>query len=84
MCKAPVLIQPNFKKKFFLQVNASAYGVGTVLSQEGEITTPSIEKCQKPTLHPIMFYSAMFTPTEQNYDIYNRELLAVMKALYHW
>ena len=45
MCKAPVLIQPNFQKKFFLQVDASAYSVGTVLSQEGEITTPSLEKC---------------------------------------
>jgi hypothetical protein len=44
MCEAPVLIQPNFEKKFFLQVDASAYGVGTVLSQEGEITTPSLEK----------------------------------------
>ena len=32
MCEAPVLIQPNFEKKFFLQVNASAYGVGAVLS----------------------------------------------------
>ena len=31
-----------------------------------------------------MFYSATFTPTEQNYDIYNRELLVVMKVLYHW
>ena len=26
----------------------------------------------------------MFTPTEHNYNIYNRELLAMMKALYHW
>jgi hypothetical protein len=44
MCEAPVLIQPNFEKKFFLQVDASAYDVGTVLSQEGENTTPSLEK----------------------------------------
>ena len=84
MCEAPVLIQPNFRKKFFLQVNALAYGVGIILSQEGEIITPSLEKRHKPALHPIAFYSAMFTPTEQNYNIYNRELLAVMKALYHW
>jgi hypothetical protein len=84
MCEAPVLIQCNFKKKFFLQVNTSAYGVGTVLSQEGEITTPSLEKQCKPILHPIVYYSVTFTLTKQNYDIYNRELLAVMKALYHW
>jgi hypothetical protein len=62
MCEAPVLIQPNFEKKFILQVDASAYSVGTILSQEGEITTPSLEKCHKPALHPIAFYSATFTP----------------------
>ena len=83
MCEVPVLIQPNFKKKFFLQVDASAYGVGAILSQEGEITTP-LKKWCKPALHAIAFYSATFTPTEQNYNIYNWELLAVMKALYHW
>ena len=44
MCDAPVLIQPNIDKKFFLQVDASAYDMGAVLSQEGEITTPSLEK----------------------------------------
>ena len=30
------------------------------------------------------YYSATFTPTEWNYDIYERELLAVMKSLQHW
>jgi hypothetical protein len=58
--------------------------VGAILSQEGEITTPSLEKCWKPALHPIAFYSATFTLIERNYNIYNRELLAMMKALYHW
>jgi len=41
MCAAPVLKQPNFEKKFYLQTNTSAYGVGAILSQEGEIPTTS-------------------------------------------
>ena len=85
MCVAPVLKQPNFKKKFYLQTNASAYGVGAVLSQEGDIpTTSALSKHQKPVLHPVAYYSATFIPAEQNYNIYERELLAVMKALTHW
>ena len=84
MCANPVLIQPDFNKKFYLQCDASAYGVGAVLSQEGENLTPSLAKRLKPVLHPIAYYSATFTPTERNYDIYERELLAVMKSLAHW
>jgi hypothetical protein len=44
MYEAPVLIQPNFDKKFFLQVDASVYGMGAILSQKGETTTPSLKK----------------------------------------
>jgi hypothetical protein len=84
MCKSPVLTQPNFNKRFYLQTDASAYGVGAVLSQEGGNTTPSLLKRTKPILHPVAYYSATFTPTEQNYDIYERELLAMMKSLAHW
>ena len=83
MCKSLVLIQSDFEKKFYLQTDASAYGVGTVLSQEGE-KSPSLVKRQKPVLHPAGYYSATFTPVERNYDIYERELLAVMKSLAHW
>ena len=32
-------MQPNFNKQFILQVDASAYGVGAILSQEGDPTT---------------------------------------------
>jgi len=84
MCSAPVLTQPDFNKKFYLQVNTSGFGVGAVLSQESDITTPSLAKQTKPALHPIAYYLATFTPTERNYDIYERELLAIMKSLTHW
>ena len=32
-------------------------------------------------LCPIAYYSSMFTPAEQNYNIYEREFLGVLKAL---
>ena len=80
MCRCPVLKQPNYTKPFFLSTDASAYGVGAVLSQEGEINP----RTQKPTQQPIAYYSATFTPMERNYDIYKRELLAVIKTLTHW
>jgi len=84
MCAALVLSQPNFEKKFFLQVDALGFGMGAVLLQEGEHTTPTLLKQQKPILHPVAYYSATFTPTECNYNIYEWELLAVMKSLQHW
>jgi len=58
--------------------------MGAILSQESDITTPSLAKQTKPALHPIAYYSATFTPTERNYDIYKRELLTIMKSLTHW
>ena len=83
MCSKPVLLQLDFNKKFYLQTDASAYRLGTVLSQGIGETTDAISQL-KPTLHPIAYYSATFTPTEWNYDIYEQELLAVMKSLLHW
>ena len=80
MCQRPILRQPQYDKPFYLATDASAYGVGAVLLQEGELNP----RTNKPTQHPIAYYSATFTPTERNYDIYERELLAVLKALKHW
>ncbi len=78
MCEKPVLSQPNFEKTFYLQTDASAYGMGAILLQEGETTN------SKPKCHPIAYYSATFTPTKQRYDIYECEFLAVIKALENW
>jgi hypothetical protein len=83
MCCSPILTQPNFEERFYLQTDASAYGVGAILSQEGK-NSISLQKHVKPKTHPIAYYSATFTPIEQNYNIYKQELLAIMKSLAHW
>jgi hypothetical protein len=62
MCCSPVLTQPDFEEKFYLQTDALAYGVGTILSQKGK--DPPSRKHLKPKTHPIAYYSATFTPTE--------------------
>jgi RNase H-like domain found in reverse transcriptase/Reverse transcriptase (RNA-dependent DNA polymerase) len=77
-----VLQQPDFTKLFFLLTDTSAYGVGAILSQEGGSSTPNTT--QKPRLHPVTYYSATFTEMECNYDIYEWELLAIIKAISHW
>ena len=79
MVEQPVLQQPDFAKMFYLQTDASKYGVGAILSQEGETTTTTPRK-----RHPIAFYSATFSPTEQNYDAYELEFLGLLKAIEHW
>ena len=37
MCAKPILQQPDYTKAFFLATDASAYSVGTILSQEGKL-----------------------------------------------
>ena len=34
--------------------------------------------------HPVAYYSRKMTQAEQNYDIHNKELLAVVNTLEHW
>ncbi len=57
MCSHPVLTQPNFKKLFFLQTDASAYGMGTILLQEGEHHAVA---SQKPKLQLLKKLSQCF------------------------
>ena len=35
-------------------------------------------------LHPCTYFTRTFLPAERNYDIYDRELLAVILALTEW
>jgi RNase H-like domain found in reverse transcriptase len=82
MVNKPVLQQPDFTKPFFLLTDASAHGMGAILSQEGG--SNGSNTAQKPKLHPVTYRSATFTKTERNYNIYDQELLVIMKAITHW
>ena len=72
---APILVQPDPSLQFVVEANASDTGVGAVLSQR----SPSDHK-----LHPCAFFSCRLSPPERNYDVGNRELLAVKLALEEW
>src|SRR5260370_20202388 len=83
MCRKPVLLQPNFRKRFYLQTDASAYGVGAILLQAARPDDTPLPKHSKPKLHPLAYYSTKLPPAERNYNIYERELLDMMKSLAH-
>ena len=72
---APILQVPDAERQFVVEVDASDVGVGAVLSQR-------VASDQK--LHPCAFFSRRLSPAERNYDIGNRELLAVKLALEEW
>ncbi len=72
---APILVHPDPDKAFVIEVDASTTGLGAVLSQQQG--TPA-------KLHPCAFFSRKLSPAERNYDIGNRELLAIKLALEEW
>ncbi|KAI2644234.1 Transposon Tf2-6 polyprotein [Labeo rohita] len=72
---APVLKHPDPQLPFLVEVDASSTGVGAILSQrQGE---PS-------RTFPCAFFSHKLSPAERNYDVVNRELLAIKMALEEW
>ncbi len=79
MVSKPVLQQPDFNKMFYLQTDTSKYRVGAVLSQDGGVRGATPRK-----QHPITYYSATFSLTEQNYDAHDLEFLGVLKSIKHW
>ena len=69
-----ILTTPDWKRPFVLQTDASAVGIGYVLSQingEGEE-------------HPIAFGSRKLLPRVQRYSAIEREALAIVTGIHHY
>jgi hypothetical protein len=71
---APALRTYDWSLKTVVEVDASNWASGGCLSQVG----PDGE------LYPVAYFSAKHSAQECNYDIYDKELLAIIKALEEW
>ena len=69
---APILRHFDPSLPTVVETDASDYALGAVVSQ------------RNPTdglFHPITFHSRKFNPAEQNYEIYDKEMLAIVETL---
>ncbi|KAJ8350818.1 hypothetical protein SKAU_G00259480 [Synaphobranchus kaupii] len=65
---APILLHPDTSRQFVVEVDASDTGVGAILSQRS---------ASDSKLHPCAFFSRRLSSAERNYDVGDRELLAI-------
>jgi len=72
--KEPVLAAPDIDKKMRMEVDASDYVTGGVLSME----------CGDGLWRPVAFLSKSLNETERNYEIHDKEMLAIIRGLEAW
>ncbi len=72
---APILHHPNPNLAFIVEVDASSTGIGAILSQRH--SSPA-------KMFPCAFFSRKLSSSERNYDVGNRELLAMKAAMEEW
>jgi len=67
----PMLAALNLDKDMRVEEDASDYATGGVLSM----------KCEDERWRPVAYISKLLNDTEKNYEIYNKEMLAVIRCL---
>ena len=72
---APVLARWSSGDPLIVETDGSDYALGAILST----IDPSDNQ-----VHPIAFHSQTFTSPELNYDVHNKELLAIFEAFKSW
>ena len=72
---APILAHFDYEKECIVETDASDNVSARVLSQYSS---------KDGKLHPVAFFSQKHSPQEINYEIYDKELLAIIKAFEEW
>jgi len=70
----PVLAAPDIDKKMRMEMDASDYAMGGVLSME----------CGDGLWRPVAFLSKLLNEMERNYEIHDKEMLAIIRGLEAW
>jgi hypothetical protein len=73
MADMEVLMIPVDNAPYCLEADSSNYASGAVLSQKID-----------NKWHPVAYMSKALNETNRNYEIYNKEMLAIMNALSEW
>ena len=74
LTKAPLLAHYDVDSQCLLETDASDTVVAAVFSQKG----------LDGEWHPVGYFSKTMAPAETNYPIYDKEMLAIVKAMQHW
>ena len=72
--KELVLAAPDLDKKMRMEVDVSDYAMGGVLSME----------CKDKLWRPVVFLSKSLNEMERNYEIYDKEMLVIIRRLENW
>ena len=73
----PILALPDPNKEFHLETDASNNAIGAILRQPHQ----DPKNPAKTVYLPIAYLSRKLTPAQKNYEIYDKELLAIKLAL---
>jgi len=72
--KELVLAAPDLDKKIRMEVNVLDYATEGVLSME----------CEDKLWRPVVFLSKSLNEMERNYEIHDKEMLAIIRGLENW
>ena len=74
LTSAPVLVHYDPTRRIMIETDALKYVSAGILSQE----------CEDGKWRPVAYRSKTMKPAECNYDVHDKELLAIVQALKEW
>jgi hypothetical protein len=72
---APILSSPDNSSLFRIEADSSDFATGAVLSQQSS---------EDDKWHPVAFLSKSLSAVERNYEIHDKEMLAIIRAMEEW